>query len=248
MMPNPGASKDEAMGQDKDDSLLTIERVKIRRRYAVALAGVVLYLVLDAAAQLLPPHYSPISQAESDLAVGPFGYIMALNFLNRGILSLEFVFALMGTVRLTDGDIPHYRRGILLLGVWSVGALLLALFPTDVPSTPVSWHGATHLVVAVVAFIAGAFGALLVSIRMGGNQTLQRVRRFALPISAMAVVFCLLELLGPFFAPHFMSDFGGLIERMFLGTVLLWMAAISAVILKDVGNPVGQTSSSPAGP
>jgi len=26
------------------------------------------------------------------------------------------------------------------------------------------------------------------------------------------------------------------------------MAAISAVILKDVGNPVGQTSSSPAGP
>ena len=150
-----------------------MEPAKVRRRYAVALAGVVLYLVLDIAAQLLPPHYSPISQPESDLAVGPFGYIMAVNFLNRGILSLEFVLALMGTVRLTGGDMSQHRGGVILLGVWSVGAFLLALFPTDVPSTPVSWHGAIHLVVAIVAFLAGAFGALLVSFRMSGNQTLK---------------------------------------------------------------------------
>lgn len=224
-----------------------MEWAKVRRRYAVALTGVVLYVVLDSVAQLLPPHYSPISQAESDLAVGTFGYIMAVNFLNRGVLSLEFLFAYMGTVRLIGGNVSHYRTGSSLLGVWSVGAIILAFFPTDVPSTPVSWHGAIHLVVAAIAFLAGAFGALLVSVKMGGNQALQTVRQFALPIGAVAVVLCLLVLLGPFFAPHLASSFGGLFERMFLGTVLLWMSAISVYMLSNVLKSLGQTSApSPA--
>jgi Protein of unknown function (DUF998) len=209
------------------------EGSKVRRRYKVALIGVVLYVVLDAAAQLLPPHYSPISQAESDLAVGPFGYIMTLNFLNRGFLSLEFLFAFMGTVRLTGGSVSRFRGGFFLLGIWSVGALLLAVFPTDVPATPVSWHGAIHLIVAVLAFLGGAFGALAISLRMARIPILQRVRRFALPIGIIAVLLCLLELLGPFLVPHLVSSFGGLFERLFLGSVLLWMSAISVFMLRD---------------
>jgi hypothetical protein len=207
---------------------------KVRRRYAVALTGVILYVVLDILAQLLPPHYSPVSQAESDLAVGAFGYVMTINFLNRGVLSFEFLLAFMGTVRVTGESTSDYRRGFFLLGAWSLGALLLAAFPTDVPSTPVSWHGAIHLVVAVAAFLGGAFGALSISLRMNGDQVLQRARRFALPISALAVVLCLVELLAPFFTPHLASQFGGLIERIFLGTVLLWMSAISVYMLRDI--------------
>ena len=240
MLDTPSSMDGEAR---KERDRTSMERTKIRRRYAVALAGVVLYLVLDIVAQLLPPHYSPISQAESDLAVGPFGYIMAVNFLNRGLLSLEFLFAFMGTVRLTNGNVSQYRRGTFLLGVWSVGAVLLALFPTDVPSTPVSWHGAIHLVVAIIAFIGGAFGALLVSVRMGGNRTLQRARRFALPISELAVVLCLIELLGPFFAPHIASRFGGLFERLFLGAVLLWMSSISVYMLRSSNDFLGGSES-----
>jgi hypothetical membrane protein len=219
------------------------ELSKVRRRYAVALAGVILYVFLDLMAQLLPPHYNPISQAESDLAVGTFGYIMTVNFLNRGVLSFEFLFALMGTVRLTGGNMSDYRRGFLLLGAWSLGALLLAAFPTDVPPTPVSWHGAVHLIVAAVAFLGGAFGALTVSLRMNGGQVLRRVRRFAMPIGALAVVACLVELLAPFFAPHLASQFGGLIERVFLGTVLLWMSAISAYMLVDEHKSISRTRS-----
>jgi len=208
-----------------------MESAKVRRRYAVALTGVMLYAILDAVAQLLPPHYSPISQAESDLAVGPFGYIMTVNFLNRGFLSLEFLFAFMGTVRLVGGAGSRYRNGFILLAVWSVGALLLAFFPTDVPATPVSWHGLIHLLVALLAFLGGAFGAFSVSASLGGNQTLRNLRRYAFPIAALAVLFCLLELLAPFISPHLASRFGGLFERLFLGTMLFWIASISAYML-----------------
>ena len=209
------------------------ELARVRRRYVVTLVGIALYVILDALAQLLPPHYSPISQAESDLAVGKYGYIMTANFLNRGILSLEFLFALMGTVRIIGCSPRRYRGGFLLLGVWSAGALLLAAFPTDVPATPVSWHGAIHLVVAVIAFLAGAFGALLVSMRMMADEPLRRVRRLALPISIIAVILCILDLFGAALAPHVAAHYGGLIERMFLGSVLLWVAAISAFMLRD---------------
>jgi hypothetical membrane protein len=55
-----------------------------------------LYVALDIIAQALPPHYSPISQAESDLAVRPYGYVMSINFIVRGLLSLTAVLALRG--------------------------------------------------------------------------------------------------------------------------------------------------------
>lgn len=196
-----------------------------RRRYSVALAGVVLYVVLDAIAQSLPPHYSPLSQAESDLAVGPYGYVMTVNFLNRGALSLEFLFAFLATVRLSGLDTSKFRTGKILFGIWSVGAILLAIFPTDVPATPVSWHGAIHLVVAVLAFLGGAFGALLLSYNMSGSPLLKGARRVALPLGCFSVLACLVELLVK--SPHY----GGLLERIFLGSVLLWIAYVSAYML-----------------
>lgn len=53
----------------------------------LTLAGAVVYVALDVVAQLLPPHYGPVRQAESDLGVGPFGWVMSVNFIVRGLLT-----------------------------------------------------------------------------------------------------------------------------------------------------------------
>ena len=203
---------------------------RARFLFAVTFVGVVLYVILDAVAQSLPPHYSPISQAESDLAVGPYGYVMTLNFINRGVLSLCLLFALFLTANSSDTSGRRFRRGGYLFAIWSVGALLLAAFPTDVPATPISWHGAIHLVVAVLAFVGGAFGALYISLGMAGNRPLARVRGVALPLAYISVALCLVELLAGF---HLSSDYGGLIERLFLGSVLLWVSAVSVTMLRQ---------------
>jgi hypothetical protein len=215
--------------------------------YAVVLDGVLLYLALDVVAQLLPPHYNPLSQPESDLAVGPFGYIMTINFLNRGLLSLGFLFALHRTIRDTGSASLRPRNGYLLFGAWSVGSVLLAIFPTDVPPTPVSWHGAIHLVVAVVAFLGGSFGALSLTLNFRGSGFLERVKRIVLQVAILAVVLCLVDLITPFLAPRTAAAFGGLFERLFLGALLFWIAAISASALRHgiIGqqpHPVTQVS------
>ena len=197
------------------------------RIFLVVAALVGLYVLLDAVAQLLPPHYSPIAQAESDLAVGPFGYLMTLNFVNRGILSLLFLLALVRTSRAAGTSGRRHVGGAVLMGIWGVGALLLAIFPTDVPPTPVTLHGLIHLVVAVLAFLGGAFGSLLISIRLGEDEVLRGARSFALPIALLAVLSCLVVLALPSAAPRLSGQIGGLTERTFLGLVLLWILAVS---------------------
>ena len=197
------------------------------------IAGITLYLALEVAAQLLPPHYSPISQAESDLAVGKYGWIMTINFLNRGVLSLLFIYAFLRTLNISKISRAQFRTGIYLLGTWAVGAILLAAFPTDVPATPVSWHGAIHLAVAIIAFIGGAFGTLAISQKLGENQSFQGLKRIALPLSELVAVLWVIEFVLPFTVPHLNSRISGLTERLFLGSVLLWIGAASAYLARS---------------
>jgi hypothetical protein len=110
-----------------DDDSKKLSRV--RQLFVIVDALIILYVVLDAIAQVLPPHYSPISQAESLLAVGPYGYIMTVNFLNRGVFSLLFVYALVQIFTMLGENWRSYKFGLYAIGIWGVGALMLAGFP-----------------------------------------------------------------------------------------------------------------------
>ena len=57
--------------------------------FIATIIGIVLYLVLDIIAQLLPPHYSFITQAESDLAVGPYGIYIRKKVSKKYQISLK---------------------------------------------------------------------------------------------------------------------------------------------------------------
>ncbi|MDV3277467.1 MAG: DUF998 domain-containing protein [Nitrososphaerales archaeon] len=199
----------------------------VKRLFWVVIVGILLYVVLDTAAQILPPYYSPVSQAESYLAIGPYGYIMTLNFLNRGLFSLVFLYAMLRAIDLRGGVRNRYRAGVALLGVWAVGAFILAAFPTDVPPSAPTLSGAIHLVVAVISFVGGSFGALGLSLQFKRDPAFQRVTRFALPISLLAVALVFLLFGLPGVAPAFAQRMNGLLERVFLASVLLWMLALS---------------------
>lgn len=208
---------------DKDDKSGSV------KLFWAVIIGIVLYVVLDVIAQLLPPHYSPISQAESDLAVGKYGFIMTVNFLNRGVLSLLFIYAFLRKLNYYGVARTQFRTGTYLLGTWAVGAILLAIFPTDVPATPVSWHGAIHLVVAIIAFIGGAFGTLAISQKLGKKE-FGGLKRIAQPLSIIVVVLWAIDFTLPFLLRQLNSQIGGLTERLFLGSVLLWIAVVSAYL------------------
>jgi hypothetical protein len=197
-------------------------------RVAVALTGV--YLLLDIVAQLLPPHYSAVTQAESDLAVGPFGYVMTVNFVVRGVLTLSFLGGLLGAT--TMG-----RRspvGVGLVAVWGVGAFILAASPTDLGSET-TVHGMVHLATAAIAFLAAAVGELLLSVRCAEDPRLAPFRPAALAFSLSALV-SLLALFYIQLRPHLFDAVFGLVERVFIGFVLLWILAVAVYLLRSDGS------------
>lgn len=160
---------------------------------------------------------------------------MTINFLNRGLLSLGFLYAFTMNLRAKGLDLKRYRTGVYLLGMWGVGALLLAAFPTDVPATPVSWHGLIHLVVAFFASVGGAMGTLALSTQLGYARSLRSAGRFATPIASIAVLFLVLLFGLPFVAPRFASNIGGVTERILIGSLL----ALDRVHLALLGQTLG---------
>jgi len=205
--------------------------------FAATIAGIALYVVLDAIAQSLPPHYSPITQAESDLAVGPYGYVMAVNFVNRGLFSLLFIYGLVRSLP----SRPGLRTGFGLLGIWAVGALILAVSPTDV-SGPATAHGVVHLAVATLAFLGAAIGTVSLSRAFKRDPTLEGVGRYAVPLAFLALVFFFVLYGGQLVFPHAAAKVGGLVERVFIGLVLAWMLTVSALMFRRSVRPTAAPS------
>jgi len=183
----------------------------------LTIVGLVLYVILDVIAQLLPPHYNAISQAESDLAVGPYGFVMTINFVLRGLLSLALVWALSRAASKSGLS----RTGLVLLAIWGIGALVLALFPTDLAGAKPTLHGVIHLFVALLAFICGAIGELLLALRFAKAEPWRSLRAPALVIAILAIILFVILLMSAF--PHAY----GLVERIFIGLVLLWMLVVA---------------------
>ena len=187
----------------------------------ITIVGIILYVVIDVIAQLLPPHYSPIRQPESDLAVGPYGWLMTINFLIRGLLS----FALIAGLVKGTAAAARSRVGLILLGIWAAGALLLSLFPTDLAGERVTRHGAIHLLVAVIAFLCAAVGAIIISRRFAADAAWRSFSRPALILAVLTAIACLRTLAGV--AVPGLKHVPGLTERLFLGLALLWMLVVA---------------------
>jgi len=189
----------------------------------LALAGVVLYAVIDTALVFLRPQFSFLHNAESDYgSAGPWAWLMDLNFLLRCALSL----AVVGAVSAAAARRRGLQAALGLLIVWALGSGLLAFFPDDPAGTPLRTSGAVHLALAFVAFVAVLVGTILGSIALRAQP---RWRPVAIPMAILSwgalVPFLLLGRAG--FGAH---SLGGFYEKVFLGMELLWLAVVAARI------------------
>lgn len=193
---------------------------RIRLFSLLVMIGCIVYVILDIIVQTLPPHYSPIRQAESDLAVGPYGFIMNLNFAIRGVLSFLLVLAL---VKVLPRSLAT-KVGLIFLSIWSADSFLLAFFNTDILDDPKvlpvhTWHGDIHLLLALIAFDAVAVGELILSLSLSRADTLR-------PLKVVAVILSILAILS-LLALAKLHAWGGLMERIFLFFTLSWIFVLA---------------------
>ncbi|WP_187270709.1 DUF998 domain-containing protein [Lacisediminihabitans profunda] len=202
---------------------------RTRRVFATAaMALVVLYVLVDIVLQLLPPHYSVVTDAESDLAVGPFGWAMQVNFVARAVMSGCVVVV----VTLGTPDTWLRRTGSALLAVAGLCSAALALLPTDVNAageygmTPHTAVGFAHVVFATSGFLA-VIAAMAVLTRGAGRQ------RAVLALFLVALAGLVLLALSLTLAPQAV----GLAERLCLGGILGWAFALCGT-LRNPAEPI----------
>ncbi|TFD11673.1 DUF998 domain-containing protein [Cryobacterium sp. TMT1-2-2] len=200
----------------------------------VAMVGVVLYVLIDVVLQFLPPHYSPISDAESNLAVGPYGWIMNVNFLGRALFCIAAVAAIALAYRAL---LPPRRDGVLGvgLGLFLVGgasSAVLAFFPTDVSAAHASTLetsttvGAIHLAVATAGFVSALIAILVLTIWLRVNRFLPQALPWAVAFAALTLTGLLAVVAASIWAPGVV----GLAERLALVGILGWTWCVSAGI------------------
>jgi hypothetical protein len=201
----------------------------LRRRLATAaMVGVILYVVVDVVLQFLPPHYNPITEAESNLAVGPFGWIMNLNFLARAALSACAIAALS---RVGERTVVR-TLGLAFFGVAGLCSGALAFFATDVAPAgqhgtgPTTVTGDIHLALATVGFVAALIAFALLTVWLRGTPELRSGYRKALFFLAVAAGGILGLGATILFAPGVL----GLAERVCLAGILGWAYVVSAAV------------------
>lgn len=212
-------------------------RITTSRLALIAVGGVVLYLLIDVLLAFLRPDLSLLHRAESDYGVGPYSWLMDLNFLLRGALSLALAAALL---RVAAGS-NRLRVGVAFLAVWGVGSGILAFFPDDPPGYPVTAAGQVHLAVAFIAFLSAVIGTIVLSVEGRHFAQLRPLHPWLLVVSVAAVI--PLALLGHTqFRPHTLA---GLYERAFLALELLWILIVGLRLRQTSGIDPGATTDRP---
>lgn len=184
----------------------------------LASCGVVLYVLIDVLLAFLRPGVSLLHQAESDYGVGPYSWLMDINFLLRGALSLTLCGALLSVrPRRTAQQV-----GVGFLAAWGVGSAILAFFPDDPLGTPVTTSGEVHLAVALLAFLCAVVATIVLPV---DSRRVDALRSSFPVLLAVAVLAALaLALLGHH--SYGRQALGGLWERIFLALELLWILIV----------------------
>jgi hypothetical membrane protein len=208
------------------------ERVRADALGWFVVAAVVVYVGVDVLLRFLRPDYSLLYNAESDYGRGPWYWVMDLNFVLRGLLSLAVVIALSRAARLDDRG----RPGLILIAIWAAASALLALFADNIEGQSLTGSGIVHLVLAFIAFVCVTVGTILVSVSLRSDPAWRPVAGvlLALAVAGAAAFLLLGTATGHKHAP------GGLYERIFLGIQLLWIAVAGGYAAAGPGRKTRQ--------
>jgi len=157
----------------------------------------------------------PIRFPISDYALGRYGWLMTAGFVLSGIGSA----VVLALLRRRLPAAARSTAGQLLLALWTAGAFVVAIFPTDPGGTVTTGRGVVHVIASVVSFLALPLAALAYARGFGRDAAWRGLVR---PSQVLAVVMLLL-----FFGGQPLLGVMGLPERLLVGTAFAWLALVT---------------------
>ena len=209
---------------------------RIRLLAFLTLGGIACFIVTIGALHWLQPNLSPLNEAMSYYVHGAAGWLLTLGLFSLGLGSLALTVSLGRAPGGTQG-----KGGRWCLGVWSVGALLGAIFAADPPGQwdkPPSIGGSIHGLSAIVALVVFPFAAILLSrsLRLNAHWARLSGALVLLAIASAATLVLFLSSLAPVFVRPGPPILLGLSERALFIAYVAWLA-VAAVGLLQIPAP-----------
>jgi hypothetical protein len=178
-------------------------------------------VILFASAWLLPivSEYRLVSDNISELVLGRYGFIQTAAFVVAGLCTLALAWAIRQLTKGTWGSLI----GPLLVGMYGLGAILVAVFPTDRIDTAAqvftqSTTGTIHMLVALFSFFGMIIG-MFILIRTFGLLPAWR------PIMRLSMFFPVFAL--PLFIVQGEGPLVGLLQRLMVALISGWMIVVA---------------------
>jgi len=195
--------------------------------------GQTIFVVAVALLPFFHPGYSSVNDPISFLLLGPYGLVLTGALLAAGLGSLALAVGIRRTTRGVRGSL----LGSVSIGLWAVGLALAGVIPTDAEGRPTQGATFFHGAVGTLAFVFGLAGVLLLSgvfareARWASFYPLSLALGFAAFVGLtelMTVQVGLVSLIEAV-SPLSRSFYGlGIVQRVFVGTVILWMILAAA--------------------
>ena len=198
-----------------------------------AIFAVVGQLILLASAWLLPAvsEYHFVGDNISELAIGQYGFVQTLAFVISGLGVLALAYAIH---RLTAG-IRGSLLGSVFIAIYGLGALVVAIFPTDrIDSTAVArtatqtpppsnvWSQSTtgwiHSITAFVAYLSVITGMLILTWTFARDARWRSLVVGSALLAGAALALLFVQTEGPWI---------GLMQRLLITAISGWLIVVA---------------------
>jgi hypothetical protein len=194
-------------------------------------------VILLASAWLLPlvSEYSLVGDHVSELVLGQFGFVQTIAFLTGGLGTLGLAYAIRKFTTGAWGSIT----GSLLVAIYGVGAILVAIFPTDRIDSPadmlsLSTTGMIHIIVVLISFPCIIIGMFVLTRTFMQKPQWRSLARWLVFFPAGSLALFIVQSEGPLV---------GILQRSFVTLISAWIILVAFKVRSIVASGETGTSS-----
>ncbi|MEO5943848.1 MAG: DUF998 domain-containing protein [Ferruginibacter sp.] len=179
----------------------------------ISLSGCLLFFAIVCGLHFLRADKNILSSFVSEYAVGDYSWLMTIAFYALAFAGILLLSGLMINIKSS-------KISIITKGIFCVGMLLVAMFPTDVPVIPPTLRGLIHGSAALIALICLSIAMIAWGAVFKRNENWKSFAKTSLIFGVVSLLLFIVFFASPI-------PLRGLSERILLVWDISWLLLVS---------------------